>query len=64
MNVTLYVSGKKLVFTGDFGWYSVSDFVLLGFEFLRFDDYSDGTTIFSLQIAKFIISLTISRVTP
>lgn len=56
MSIGLWIKGNKYQFNGDFGWYRSNDFVAFTVQFFEF---SDGklSTIFGVQIAKFVVGL-------
>jgi len=61
MSIGLWIKGNKYEFTGDFGWYRSNDFVALTVQFFEFYD-GKLSTIFGVQIAKFVVGLYISAV--
>ncbi len=57
MKPYIYMHVKKLGIS--FGWFSGEEFTIFGIELFRRWQKGDGWTIVSVQVAKFLIMLTI-----
>jgi hypothetical protein len=57
MNIALYISGKKVSFYSNLGWYGGNDFYLFKFNLFGKMENQNSINVFDLQILKFSVLL-------